>query len=127
MNKYLRYTNTTNMIKKILIGIVAGIISGFFASGGGMILVPAFVYFLNLDEKVARGTSILAILPMVITSSIFYFKDNYMDWKIGILCAIGGIVGGVIGAKMLKKLSNTFLRVLFVTFLLYASFKMIFM
>lgn len=114
------------MIKKIFVGMVAGIISGLFASGGGLIIVPAFVYFLNLDEKMARGTALLAVLPMVLTSSIFYFKDNYMDWRIGILCAIGGIVGGFIGAKLLKKTSNKLLKLFFIGFLLYASIKMIF-
>lgn len=114
------------MVKKVIIGMMAGIICGLFASGGGMILVPAFVYFLNLKEKTARGTSILAILPMVITSGIFYFKDSYMDWRIGILCATGGIVGGIIGAKLLKKLSNNILKLVFIGFILYASVKMIF-
>ena len=49
---------------------------GFFASGGGLILVPAFVYFLKMEDKKARGTSVFCILPMVIASSIFYYKDN---------------------------------------------------
>ena len=56
------------MIKKIIIGMFAGFISGLFASGGGMILVPAFVYLFKLNETEARATSIFTILPMVITS-----------------------------------------------------------
>ena len=114
------------MLKKVLIGFFAGIISGFFASGGGMILVPAYIYILGLDEEKARATSLYAILPMVITSSIFYFKDDYMDWKIGIYCAIGGIIGGIVGAKMLKKLPKKILKLSFIFFIGYASIKMIF-
>lgn len=114
------------MIKKIFIGLVAGIINGFFATGGGMILVPAFVYLLNMDSKKARGTSIVCILPMVITSSIFYYKNNYIDWKISLLCAIGGTIGGYLGAKILKKLPEKILKITFLMFLIYVSYNMIF-
>lgn len=113
------------MVKKIFIGIFAGFISGLFASGGGMILVPSFIYIMKLDDKVARGTSLFAVLPMVITSGIFYFNNDFIDWKIGVYCAIGGIVGGVIGAKLLKKLSDKLLKVFFAIFLAYVSVKLI--
>ena len=100
--------NNIMMIKKIiyevLIGFFAGIVSGLFASGGGMILVPAFIYLLKMKDVEARATSVICILPMVLISGIFYYRNNYMDWKIGILCATGGIVGGIIGAKLLNKL-----------------------
>ena len=68
------------MIKKISLGIIAGFISGLFAAGGGMIVVPAFVHIFNLSEAEARATSVFAILPMVITSGLFYYNNNYIDW-----------------------------------------------
>ena len=83
-------------IKKVLIGILAGLVSGLFGAGGGMILVPAFVHLLDLDDTKSRGTSVFCILPMVVTSGIFYYKENYIEWKIAILCAIGGAIGGYI-------------------------------
>lgn len=113
------------MGKKIIIGLVAGLISGFFASGGGMILVPAFVYLMHLDETKARASSILAILPMVIASSFFYIQNDFFDWNLGIKCMIGGIVGAFIGSKLLKKMSNRFLKLSFTIFLLYVSIRMI--
>lgn len=111
---------------KSLIGFFAGIVSGIFASGGGMILVPAFMYLLKMEDVESRATSVICILPMVVTSGIFYYTSNYMDWKIGILCAIGGIAGGIVGAKLLNKLSDKFLKIAFAIFLIYASYKMIF-
>ena len=63
------------MWKKIVIGLLAGIISGLFSTGGGMILVPAFIYLLKLEDTKARGTSVFCILPMVIASSFFYYKS----------------------------------------------------
>ena len=114
------------MLKKIVIGIIAGIVNGFFASGGGMILVPAFVYYLNLTERESRATSVFCILPMVITSGIFYNKNHYINWRIGILCSIGGIIGGYIGAKLLKKISDKYLKIAFTMFLAYVSIKLSF-
>lgn len=110
---------------KIFIGFIAGIISGLFASGGGMILVPSFIYLFKMKEVEARATSVLCILPMVLTSGIFYYQNNYINWKIGILCVIGGVAGGILGAKMLIKVSEKYLKIVFILFLTYASFKMI--
>lgn len=113
------------MIKKLSLGIIAGFISGLFAAGGGMIVVPAFVHIFKLDEAEARATSVFAILPMVITSGLFYYNNNYVDWTLGIKCALGGIIGGFIGSKLLRKLSDKFLKIIFIFFLIYVSIKMI--
>ena len=113
------------MIKRIGIGVVAGFISGLFAAGGGMIVVPAFVHIFNLNEAEARATSVFAILPMVMASGLLYYNNNYVDWNIGIKCAIGGIIGGIIGAKLLKKLPDKILKIAFIIFLGYTSIKMI--
>lgn len=111
--------------RNVIIGIIAGIISGLFSTGGGMILVPAFIYLLKIDDTKARGTSVFCILPMVLASSIFYYKGNYIDWKIAALCAIGGAIGGYIGAKLLKKLPDKILKIAFTGFLIYVSIRMI--
>ena len=116
-------------LKKItrlsLIGFIAGLVSGFFSTGGGLILVPAFLYLLEIDSQKARGTSVFCILPMVLTSSIFYYKGNFINWKVAILCGIGGAVGGYIGAKLLKKLPEKYLKIAFTIFLIYVSLRMI--
>lgn len=112
-------------IKKVIIGLIAGLINGLFAAGGGMILVPTFVHLFKMSEQKARATSIFAILPIVITSGIMYYKNSFVDWNIGIKCAIGGIIGGIIGAKLLKKLSDKVLKEIFIIFLIYVSIRMI--
>ena len=110
--------------KLSLIGFIAGLVSGFFSTGGGLILVPAFLYLLEMDSQKARGTSVFCILPMVLTSSIFYYKGNFINWKVAILCGIGGAIGGYIGAKLLKKLPEKYLKMAFTIFLIYVSIKM---
>lgn len=89
-------------MKKALIGIVVGIISGLFAAGGGLLLVPIYTYILKLEEKEARATSLFCILPMVILTAIIYNKNNFIDWQLGIKCAIGGIVGRIYWRKTIK-------------------------
>lgn len=114
------------MKKNIFIGLAAGFISGLFATGGGMLLVPAFIYFLKIEDKKARATAALCILPMVVTSGIFYYQNNYIDWKLGVLCAIGGIPGGYLGTKILKRLDAKYFKIVFIGFLIYTSIKFMF-
>lgn len=113
------------MFRKILVGLIAGTISGLFAAGGGMIVVPTLIHLFKIEDSKARATSVFVILPMVVASGVFYYKNDYVDWNLGIKCAIGGIIGGIIGAKLLKKISTKTLRILFIVFLIYTSVKMI--
>ena len=114
------------MLNKVIIGIVAGFISGFFGAGGGLILVPAFSYFFYLSEKESRATSIYAILPMVLVSGIYYYNNNYTDFNIGIKAAIGGMIGAILGSIILKKISSNILKISFAIFLIYMGIKMFF-
>ncbi len=112
-------------MKIMLIGTITGFVSGMFSAGGGLILVPIFVYLLNLSEKKARATSLFCILPMVIITAIVYSRNNFIDWNIGIKCAIGGIIGGIIGGKLLNKIPSKYLKIFFIIFLLYAGINII--
>lgn len=111
------------MLKKIVLAIIAGIISGLFGAGGGLILVPAFTHIFKLNEKDARGTTIFCILPMVLTAGIFYSTNSFIDWEIAIKSAIGGIIGAYIGSKLLKKLSDKILRISYIIFLVYVAWR----
>ena len=86
-------------LKMIVISLIAGVISGFFSSGGGMLLVPFFTHILKIDEVKARGTSVFCIVFFVVTSSIFYISNKYVDYGLGIKCALGGCIGAYIGSK----------------------------
>lgn len=112
------------IIIKIIIGLIAGFVSGLFSTGGGLILVPAFSYVLNLNLVEARATSIMCILSMVVTTSFFYAKNDFIDWKLGFLCAIGGIIGSFIGSKILNKIPSFILKITFAIFLFYMGIKM---
>ena len=113
------------MFKKILIGFISGIFSGLFASCGGMMLLPACIYFFKLDEKEARATTIFCILPMVLTTAYFYSKNYQINWNVGIKVAIGGVIGAFLGTKLLQKLDNKWLKIVFIIFLFYAIFNLL--
>lgn len=124
MHNLFFYGHTIYM-KIALVGIVAGFISGMFSAGGGLILVPIFVYVLKMNEKISRGTSLFCILPMVLVTAIIYGRNNFINWNIGIKCAIGGIVGGIIGGRLLNKIPIKYLKISFIVFLLYAGISII--
>ena len=113
------------MLKKVIIGFLAGFVSGLFASGGGLILLPAFVYILKETEVKARATTIFCILPLVIISGINYYNNNLINWSIALKCAFGGIIGGIIGSKVLNRLPDITLKITFIIFLIYTSSKII--
>ncbi len=113
------------MIKKISIGILYGFITGFFATGGGIILIPALVHFMNMGEKESRATAIACVFPATVISFFFYYKERNVDIKLGILAAIGGIVGAFIGSKLLNKLSDRILKICFIIFLIYVSIRFV--
>ena len=86
-----------------IVGIISGIISGMFSAGGGMIVVPSLMYIFKLDQKKSRATSVFIILPMVLTAGIIYYSKNYLDWKIGLLCAVRWYNWRIYWSKIFKE------------------------
>lgn len=109
-----------------LIGAIGGMLGGMFGSGSGLIILPAITKFLKVDEYTARGTTLITVLFIVISSAFFYYKNDYFDLSIGIYTAIGGIIGGAIGAKLAKKIPKFWLSLIFDTFVVVVSIMMIF-
>ena len=123
--KYKDWWENKMKIKLIILGLITGFISGFFGSGGGLILVPVLSKILLGDEVKSRATAIYIILFMVITSGIIYIKNNSVDLSITIKCIIGGIIGSMIGSKILVKCKNDVLVVIFIIFLFFSGIKII--
>ena len=109
----------------LLAGFIAGIVSGFFGAGGGMILVPFMTLIMKDEEVTSRATTILSIFFMVLVSSFFYYKQNSVDLNLALKCSIGGIIGGIVGSKLLIKLDKKILKIFFIVLLIYSGVKMI--
>ena len=96
--------------KQIAIAIVGGIfvgfLSGFFGGGGGMIVVPLLTFALGLNEKQAHATAIATILPISIASAIVYIVNKSVNFADLGFATIGFVLGGAVGALLLKKIKN---------------------
>ena len=108
------------------IGLLGGFVSGFFGTGGGLIILPALIRIMKIDSMKARGVTLASILIAVLVATIFYGKMKYIDMKVSLQVALGGVIGGILGALLVKRISKTVLSVLFDVFLLYAGVRMIF-
>ena len=112
----------------ILIGIAAGMLSGLVGIGGGLIIVPALVYFLGMSQHTAQGTSLgLILLPVGILAVLAYYKQGHVDVKIVGLLAIGFIAGSYLGSKISLSLSQETVKKIFAIVMLVVSIKMLFL
>ena len=108
------------------IGIIAGIASGMFGIGGGLVMVPALVYLFNFTQHQAQGTS-LAVLtaPVVFLGALKYFNEGNVNLKMALFIAISFVIGAYLGAVLVHKISDPTLKRMFGVLLLIMSIKMI--
>ncbi len=113
------------MNKSVFLGLITGFLNGFFGAGGGTVLVPGMERFLNTEEHKAHATAIAVILPLSVISAILYIFKIEIPWKTVLMVSLGGIIGGYVGAKILKKFSGKWLHIIFGGFMIAAALKMI--
>jgi uncharacterized membrane protein YfcA len=109
----------------LLIGVAAGVCAGMFGIGGGLIIVPALVFFYALSQHAAVGTSLGAILlPVGALSAWVYWKNGNLNVTYSLLIAAGLLIGGYFGAKLVQPVSDMTLRRMFAGFLILVSIRM---
>lgn len=122
----IRKNEKNQKIFAVVAGGIAGLINGLFGGGGGMIIVPMLINFLNCPEKKAHATAILIILPLSITSGLFYLSFGALNLSVAIPTTIGVVVGGGVGALLLSKLSGRWVTIIFSVVMAVAGIKMLF-
>ncbi len=110
---------------ELILGIVAGILNGFFGGGGGTVVVVILITMLKKNPRIAHATAILIILPLSIVSAVVYSAFGSFDLSVGVCVTIGVIIGGVIGAFILKKISPKWLSIIFAIVMTVAGIKML--
>jgi uncharacterized membrane protein YfcA len=106
----------------VLLGLVGGVLVGLLGIGGGIVLVPAMVYLLHMDQHMAQGTSLFILLPPIGLGALReYWKQGQVDLHAGILCALGMLVGGYAGSLIALPMPSRSLRGLFGCFLMLAA------
>ena len=117
---------TQTILILVVIGLLAGILSGFVGVGGGIIIVPALVFMLGLTQHQAQGTSLFVLsIPVVILATMNYWKTGNVNWKFGLIIALTFVVGGYIGSKLSLKMSPGLVKFLFGILMAYVSFRLI--
>jgi uncharacterized membrane protein YfcA len=107
-------------------GIGAGLLSGMFGLGGGIIIVPGLMFALRMDQRRAHGTSLAGVLPISMASIITYWVHDHIDWTVTLWLTIGSVGGALIGARLLAVLPKRVLTLLFVAVLAIAGIRMFF-
>jgi uncharacterized membrane protein YfcA len=119
--------DTQTILIVVLIGIAAGMLSGLVGIGGGLIIVPALVYFLSMSQHTAQGTSLgLILLPVGIFAVLNYYKQGHIDLKVVGILAVGFVVGGYLGSKISLSLPQETVKKIFAVLMILVAVKMIF-
>jgi uncharacterized protein len=110
----------------VLIGVAAGMLSGFVGVGGGIIIVPALTFFLGLGQLQAQGTSLFVILlPVGILAVMNYYKQGQVNIGFGLVVAAAFLLGGYLGSKLSLKMSPHAVKFVFGLVMMLISIKLI--
>src|SRR6478609_5815360 len=103
--------NSETIFLLILIGLAAGTLSGLVGVGGGIIIVPALVFFLGFTQLQAQGTSLgLLLLPVGIFDVINYYKAGNIDLKFVGIMSLSFVAGGFIGSKLALRIDQEIIK-----------------
>jgi hypothetical protein len=111
----------------LLIGLFAGAYSGVLGIGGGLVIIPALVYFMKMSQHMAQGTSLAVMLPPITLLSVYtYYKAGYVDMKASIFVCLGFFFGSYFGGKLAVMLPSNVLKKAFAIFLMAVAIHMFF-
>ncbi len=115
----------STLLMLMLIGLLAGMLSGLVGIGGGIIMVPLLL-LLGLSQHQAQGTSLAVLVVPVTAVAVFnYYKEGYIDWRLAAVIALFFVVGGYFGSKLAISIDQKILKKIFGVVLLLIAGKMI--
>ncbi|MCF7873004.1 MAG: sulfite exporter TauE/SafE family protein [Candidatus Omnitrophica bacterium] len=111
----------------IILGVGAGVFSGFLGIGGGSVMIPALVYLAGYSQHQAQGTTLAMMIPPIgLLAAIKYYQAGNVKIKAAVLMCIGFFIGGYLGARFVDKIPDLILKKSFGVFLLIVALRMIF-
>lgn len=109
----------------VVIGLAAGFLGGLVGLGGAIILIPAMVMFLAMDQRMAQGTTIAIMLPPIGLFAAFnYYRAGYVNIKYALIIAAVFMIGGYLGSKLALNIPATTLKKIFAVVLVLMAAKM---
>ncbi|NQT23591.1 MAG: sulfite exporter TauE/SafE family protein [Candidatus Omnitrophica bacterium] len=115
------------LIAYVLVGLAAGIASGFFGIGGGIIMIPAFLFLFGLTQHQAQGTSLAIMIPPIgLLAAMRYYRAGNVKVSIAIFACIGFFFGGYLGAVLANHIPGPMMKKVFGVLMMIISVKLIF-
>jgi uncharacterized protein len=119
--------NLSTIIILVLIGLMAGVFSGIFGVGGAVVMIPALVYFLGVDQHTAQGTSLAIMLPPIgLFAAYNYYKAGQVNIWYAVIIAVTFMVGGYFGSKIALSLPEQLMKRIFAIFLVLVALRLFF-
>ncbi|MFT6797944.1 MAG: putative membrane protein YfcA [Nonlabens sp.] len=118
----------TTVLLLLLIGLLAGVLSGSVGVGGGVIMVPLAIWFLGYSQHQAQGMSLAVLaVPVTLLAAYTYHKNGHtLDWRYALVIAVAFVIGGFFGSKIAISINQQMLKKVFGVILLVVAIKMIF-
>lgn len=113
-----------NRLLILMVGVLAGFLSGLFGVGGGILIVPGLVLVARMDQRIAHGTSLAAVLPISAASLATYWVHDHVDWQVAFFLAIGAIGGAILGTRLLATLNRRTLAFSFAGVLILSAIRL---
>ncbi len=114
----------------IVIGLLAGILSGSLGIGGGIVVIPAMIYIMKYSQQEAQGISLIFLLPPLGVLAVYnYYKNGFIDassFKVAGVLMVAFFVGTYFGSSWMKNISGATLKKIFAILMFVASLKMFF-
>ena len=124
---YICTMSIFTVIVLIIIGLLAGTLSGFVGVGGGILMIPLLIFFLGFTQHQAQGTALFAMLPPIgILAAMNYYKEGFVKWEYAAVIALTFVVGGYFGSKLSISLPDQTVRRVFGVLMLIGAIKFIF-
>jgi uncharacterized membrane protein YfcA len=109
----------------VAIGLVAGVLSGMFGVGGGILIVPALIFLAQLPTKVALGTSLGALLlPVGLLGAYTYYQNGNLNIRASLLVALGLFFGAWAGARLAQAIPAAALQRMFAVFIVIMAIRL---
>jgi uncharacterized membrane protein YfcA len=116
---------TSTFVKLAITGVIGGLLSGAFGVGGGILMVPLLINLVGMDQRRAAATSLVAIIPASLAGSLTYLARGQVDVPAAVLLAVGGVVGSLLGTRLLRRLPLALLRWMFIALLVIVAIRML--
>jgi uncharacterized membrane protein YfcA len=111
----------------ILTGLVVGVVSGLLGIGGAVMLVPALVFIFKFSQPQAQGTSLGALVPPIgIFAALQYWRNGFLDVRTAALIAVGFVAGAFLGALLVPRIPEVWLKRVFATLMFYIAAQLAF-